>query len=61
MAGGFWTGWTVQAAMTDETGLFLVGAILLGLGLLVGGAIGSGSGYLARLLWRRLRSPEERV
>lgn len=27
---------------------------------LIGGAIASGSGYVARLLWQRLRSPEQR-
>lgn len=61
MASGFWIVWNVQAAMTDATGLFLVGSILLGLALLVGGTIASGFGYVARLLWQRMRSPEQRT
>jgi len=48
----------VQVATTDETGLFLVGSSMLGLALLLGGTVASGSGYVARLLWQRMRSPE---
>lgn len=55
MAGGFWTAWTTHAASGDETGLFLVGAIMLIPILLLGGAIASGCGYVIRQLWQRLR------
>lgn len=61
MAGGFWTAWTVQAVDTDETGLFLVGSILLGLALLVGGAVASASGRGAHVLWQRARSEGRRA
>ncbi len=36
---GFCTAWTAHAAATDETGLFLVGTVLLGLGMLAGTAV----------------------
>jgi hypothetical protein len=44
----------------DGTGLFLVGSVLVGLALLVGGVIASGSGYPSRRLVQRLRSPDRR-
>ncbi len=57
LAGGFWTAWTIQAATTDGTGLFLAGAIMLVPALLVGGAIASACGYATRSLVQRLRPP----
>lgn len=56
VAGGFWTAWTLQAATTDETGLFMVGALLLCPPLLLGAAVASGCGYASRSLLRRLTS-----
>lgn len=60
VAAGFWAAWTVDAAATDDTGLFAVGALLLGMGLVVGTAAAAGVGLGAAALVRasrRRRSP----
>lgn len=56
MSLGFWVGWTVQASTQDETGLFVVGSILLFVGLAAGSAVASAIGFAARPLVSRLRS-----
>lgn len=52
---GFWVVWTRQASSADESGLFVVGAILLLGGLVVGTAVAAAVGYALRPLVRRLR------
>lgn len=42
---GFWVLWTIQAGMTDETGLFVVGSIVLLGGLIFGSAIAGAAGH----------------
>lgn len=49
---GYWLSWTIQAAFYDDSGLFAVGAILLGIGLLLGTAVGVGLGFLLSALLR---------
>lgn len=44
MAFGFWLTWTIQAAMSDDSGLFVIGAALLGVGLSIGTLMGVGAG-----------------
>lgn len=48
MSTGFWLVWTVQASTQDETGLFIVGSILLLIGLGAGSAAASAIGYACR-------------
>ncbi|MBA3232992.1 MAG: hypothetical protein H0T17_03440 [Propionibacteriales bacterium] len=52
---GFWVVWTVQAGSEDDSGLFLVGSILLLGGLVLGTTVASAVGYRARPLVHRLR------
>ncbi|MDO5504234.1 MAG: hypothetical protein Q4G67_13795 [Actinomycetia bacterium] len=47
---GFWLPWTIQAARQDETGLFMVGSMLLIIALAAGSAVAS-------LIGHRLRPP----
>ncbi len=49
---GFWLPWTVLAASRDETGLFVVGSVLLLVGLAVGSAVAGAVG----LALRRIRT-----
>lgn len=42
---GFWIAWTVDAATQDETGLFLVGSMMLMVGLVSGSALAALVGY----------------
>lgn len=51
---GFWLVWTVQAGSEDESGLFVIGSILLLGGLVMGTSVASAVGYGARSLMRRL-------
>lgn len=53
---GFWLVWTLQAGSDDESGLFVIGSILLLCGLVVGTAIASAVGYGMRPLLRRRRT-----
>lgn len=45
---GFWLLWTVQASTQDESGLFIVGSVLLLIGLAAGSAAASAVGYAFR-------------
>lgn len=45
MTAGFWLVWTVDAATQDETGLFLVGSMMLMVGLVSGSALAALVGY----------------
>ena len=56
MTFGFWLAWTVQASREDASGLFLVGSIMLLIGLVVGTAIAGVVGYGMRPLLQRLRT-----
>lgn len=47
VSAGFWFAWTAWAA-NDETGLFMIGALMLGAGLLVGTAFTAFVGYVLR-------------
>lgn len=57
VAAGFWVAWTADAASTDETGLFAIGAVLLlagpALGTAVAAGVGAGVGALLRAGRRR--------
>lgn len=50
---GFWLLWTVQASRQDETGLFVVGSILLLAGLTAGSAVAASVGFALRKRWGR--------
>lgn len=50
---GFWLLWTVQASTQDESGLFIVGSVLLLIGLFAGSAAASAIGLACRRLWNR--------
>ena len=50
---GFWLFWTIQAGSRDETGLFLVGSILLFPVLVAGSGLAGGIGFVLRRRWRR--------
>ncbi len=55
VAAGFWVAWTVQAASSDDSGLFVVGAALLAVGLALGTAVAAGVGLGAGALVRAAR------
>jgi hypothetical protein len=45
---GFWLGWTANAAATDDSGLFLVGAVFLAVGLALGTTVAAAVGWGVR-------------
>lgn len=58
VSAGFWTSWTINAAVLDDSGLFVIGAVLLAFGLVIGTAVAAAIGYLARrpsAAWRARR------
>ncbi|MBW8173341.1 hypothetical protein K0651_09810 [Ornithinimicrobium sp. Arc0846-15] len=62
LALGFWLAWTIQAGMTDETGLFLVGAMMLGTGLTLSTFICVAVGVaLSQLVLRREKATSDKV
>jgi hypothetical protein len=50
---GFWTVWTIQAAHEDSSGLYVVGSVLLLVGLVIGTSLAGAVGWAARRLVRR--------
>jgi hypothetical protein len=48
---GFWIPWTLQAGTQDESGLFIVGALLLLIGLAAGSALAGAIGFALRKWW----------
>ena len=48
---GFWLVWTLQAGTQDETGLFIVGSLLLLVGLAAGSALAGAIGFALRKRW----------
>lgn len=57
VSAGFLLCWTAQAASTDSTGLYLVGAVLLALGLALGTGLSAAVGHLVGRL--RVSADEE--
>jgi len=55
---GFWIVWTIQARSDDESGLYVIGAIGLLFGLVLGTSVAAAAGYWARSLLRRNRGRE---
>lgn len=53
MSLGFWLLWTVQASAKDETGLFIVGSMLLSIGLAAGSALAGAIGFALKKRWGR--------
>lgn len=54
LAGGFWLAWTAWAAVTSDSPLFAVGAVLLGAGLALGVSVSALVGWgVARAAGRR--------
>lgn len=51
MSLGFWALWTAQASTEDETGLFVVGSMLLLTGLVAGSALAAAIGRAVRARW----------
>lgn len=45
---GFWVLWTAQASREDESGLFVVGALMLLVGLAAGSAVAAALGFALR-------------
>lgn len=52
---GFLVAWTVEAGTSDDSGLYLVGALLLAVGLALGTAVAAGVGAGAAALVRAAR------
>jgi hypothetical protein len=52
---GFLACWTVDAASQDDSGLFVIGAVLLAVGLAAGTALSAAVGHLVGLLLQRRR------
>ena len=52
---GFWVGWTVDAATQDDSGLFVIGAMMLAFGLAAGTALAAALGAGVRTLLDRRR------
>lgn len=48
---GFWILWTLQAGSQDETGLFIVGSLLLLVGLAAGSALAAAIAFAVRKRW----------
>lgn len=48
---GFWLLWTVQSSVQDETGLSIVGSLLLLIGLAAGSAVAAVIGFALRKRW----------
>jgi hypothetical protein len=53
MTVGFWAAWTLQAGSEDQSGLYMIGSIMLLAGLLFATAVASAIGNTARGLWPR--------
>lgn len=52
---GFWLCWTVEAAASDPTGLYGIGAVMLGGGLAAGTAVAAAAGRAAGAVLRARR------
>lgn len=56
---GFWLGWTTHAAATDGTGLYLVGSMILAIGLAGGTTLAALAGTLLRSAMDAVRRRRE--